>query len=663
MMTMSTALIALFAWGLSVPALLGLGLMSGRVIPIRTSKTLVIAHSVGLLALTVLLGVLFAQNGFVPHEVQFREVLREGDWAWLPVLLVDNLSMTYAGLVALVYAAIVRFSLAAMVREAGARRYWFFVTLFVVALLAAALAGNIDVFYLGWELVGITSVMLIAFFRQSVRSNFNSLRTLIYYRIGDLFLLGAAIEIHHAFPAADFSAFARDANAEAAGLVAFALLVATLAKSAQLPMSPWLHRAMEGPAASSGVFYGALSVHLGPFLLLRTSPLWMSHAPVRVAIVAVGLCTAVYARLVGRTRPDAKTSLAYATMAQIGIIFVEIGIGLHTLALVHVCAHASLRTWQFLRSSSLIQDFQENPSFREGVRLTRVSTWSLRWPRVSRWLYIAALRQFWLDGLQWQFFGRPLVVLFGAVLRGEQRLFGTSVRRAGTVHIAVLVALSGAGYVASHTFGHGASGEWFVDIIQYVCVLSAILHAGMGLSTRDARRSLLAITLSQAWLVVAGAFVNEVGRLGAVMMLLGVSAGAIVLSSILSEIHRRFGVLQLAPDNGLAEFSPRLSAMTLVMGWMLVGLPGGITFFAEDVMFHALLEHSSVVTMGFLIASAINPVVFYRMYIGLFSGLARPEVHLRREPALSAHDPLWAAVRLGLTLATLVLGLRPAWFF
>ena len=362
-----------------------------------------------------------------PGDVVLPEVLRVGEWAWQPVLLVDRLSLAWLGLVAVVHPVIVRFSIAAMVREAGAPRYWFLVTLFALALAVIALAGNVDVLYLGWEVVGVCSVMLIAFFRSAVRSNWNSLRALVYYRVGDFLLMGAAISIHHAFPTARLSALSTEAVLPGAVAVALALVGAASVKSAQLPFSPWLHRAMEGPAASSGIFYGALSVHLGPWLLLRTAPLWMPHGSVRVAVAAMGLTTTVYAALVGRTRPDAKTALAYATMAQIGVMYLEVAAGLHVLAVVHLWAHAGLRTWQFLRSSSLLQDFQDNPLFREGVQRRRDGL-SAQWGWVpsawTDWLYLAASRQFWLDGLQWEWVGRPVTWFFGVLARVEDVLAG-----------------------------------------------------------------------------------------------------------------------------------------------------------------------------------------------------------------------------------------------
>ncbi|MFY0579836.1 proton-conducting transporter membrane subunit [Cystobacter fuscus] len=121
------------------------------------------------------------------------------------------------------------------------------------------------------------------------------------------------------------------------------LMLAAMGKSAQLPFSNWLPRAMEGPTPSSALFYGALSVHAGVYLLLRVAPLLQRSAVASGVLVVVGLLTAVHATLVWRVQTDVKSSLAYGVLTQVGLMFAEVGLGLYRLALVHrwrtrVCA-------------------------------------------------------------------------------------------------------------------------------------------------------------------------------------------------------------------------------------------------------------------------------------------------------------------------------------
>jgi NADH-quinone oxidoreductase subunit L len=426
-MTLHSLTLLTLAWAALTPAFFGAALLLGRRLPERLMQRLSVAHATGLLAAACALCILFIASPSRTVEVATQPLLVTHGYEWRAVLLVDRMSVAYLGLVGLIYPVIVRFSQPSFHREEGSQRYWFLVTLFAFALAVVSLAGNIDVLYLGWELVGVSSVMLIAFFRRNPRSTQNSLRALVYYRLCDLGVLGSVMWIHHAFPSSELSHFSEGAGVPTAVGVALALLFGSLAKSAQFPMSPWLHRAMEGPATSSAIFYGALSVHLGPLLLLRTNALWMPYTPVRVVMAGIGLATALFATLVGRTRPDAKSSLAYATMAQLGLMYMEIAAGLHTLALVHLCAHAGLRTWQFLRSSSLIQDFQDNPMVGTEVRLQRRSNWERLLPAGLRGpLYLAASRLFWLDSFQWRFVARPFLGFFSRLAAFEDRLLGDS---------------------------------------------------------------------------------------------------------------------------------------------------------------------------------------------------------------------------------------------
>jgi len=424
-MTLDRLLFPLLAVVLAGPALLGLVLLAGRQRATAWQPRIAVLHSMLVVAATALIAVGWARHGEGAFEDKLPPVLQLGHYQWVPMFLVDGHTLLYMVLVALVYPVVVRFSLPSFHREPGSGRYWFLVTLLGASLWLLCVAGNLDTLFVAWELVGVSSVMLIGFFHSHVRAAQNSLRALAYYRLGDFLILLAAVLIHHTFPDQRFAGFDQDVHSPYALPVALALLGGSLAKSAQLPMSPWLHRAMEGPAASSAIFYGALSVHLGPFLLLRTHALWLPSWTACSLMFATGLSTAMWATLVGRTRPDAKTALAYSTMAQIGIMYMELAVGLHTLVAVHLFAHAGLRTWQFLRSSSLIQDFQDNPVFAGSVTLQRRLFFEHVLPvAVQRRLYLAAVRLFWIDALQWHLVARPFLGLFRLIARAEDAILG-----------------------------------------------------------------------------------------------------------------------------------------------------------------------------------------------------------------------------------------------
>jgi NADH:ubiquinone oxidoreductase subunit 5 (subunit L)/multisubunit Na+/H+ antiporter MnhA subunit len=185
------------------------------------------------------------------------------------------------------------------------------------------------------------------------------MKVLSYYRLGDVALIGAFWFSHHLFNASiHFKTLGNtpliyDATHHhpiQGMFIALLFVLAASVKSAQFPFTSWLPRAMEGPTTSSAIFYGSLSVHLGVFLLIRTFPIWASIVEVRVLIFSIGLLTALIASRIALVQPTAKTQLAYSSATQIGLMFMEIALGWHVLALVHFAANAFLRTYQLLIS-------------------------------------------------------------------------------------------------------------------------------------------------------------------------------------------------------------------------------------------------------------------------------------------------------------------------
>src|SRR5262249_50788212 len=156
----------------------------------------------------------------------------------------------------------------------------------------------------------------------------SAFRVLAVYRVSDAAMLSAAVLLRHLAGSDSLSLLfgrADAASTEAltgthATIIALLLIVAVAGKSALLPFSSWLPRAMEGPTPSSAVYYGSLSIHAGCFLLLRAAPLLERAAAARVVVGILGAVTAVFAGMTTRVQSDVKSSLAYASLTQVGII-------------------------------------------------------------------------------------------------------------------------------------------------------------------------------------------------------------------------------------------------------------------------------------------------------------------------------------------------------
>ncbi len=344
-------------------------------------------------------------------------------------LLVDPLSSWFAGLTAAISGVVAAFSHRYLHREPGYNRFFVLLSVLVLGMLLVVLAGSIEVLVAGWELLGISSVLLVAFFQRRALSVENALRVWVVYRLGDAAMLSAAVLVHHYLGRGDLDLLVRRAggapvlSTAQATVVGALLLVAAAAKCAQIPFSNWLPRAMEGPTPSSAVFYGALSVHAGAYLLIRARPLIAESPAVLVGLGVLGMTTAIYASAAGRVQTDIKSSLAFASLTQVSIVLVEIALGLWWLAVIHMTGHTCFRLLQFLRSPSLLHDVHgvENATgeylVHTGLHLER------RLPAgAQRWAYRFLLERGHLDAALERVAVRPFRRLFSSLDAAERRL-------------------------------------------------------------------------------------------------------------------------------------------------------------------------------------------------------------------------------------------------
>ncbi len=391
-----------------------------------------------LIRLTVLISLTCAVGVFVGMLLSGDRhlVLDFGDWISLHAnagdehheyhfkvkLTYDRLSVPFLVLSLILCGTIGAFAIKYMHREAGFHRFFVLYSMFMLGMVVASLAGTIETLFAGWELVGLSSVLLVSFFHERSAPVRNGLRVWIIYRVSDAALVLAAVMIHRALGSGDFERLlgpepwpGGQVNLGSGETVVIGLLVilAASCKSALIPFSGWLPRAMEGPTPSSAVFYGALSVHLGAYLLLRLGPLLDASPALSAILVVLGLLTAIYAYVTASVQTDIKSALSFASLAQVGIIIAEIGIGWRFIPLIHILGHAFLRTLQFLRAPTLLQDYRhlENAI---GERLPRGEGIGSRMfaPRLRDWLYRFALERGYFELLLARFVAGPFVGLF-----------------------------------------------------------------------------------------------------------------------------------------------------------------------------------------------------------------------------------------------------------
>jgi NADH-quinone oxidoreductase subunit L len=414
-------------------AVLGLASLVDRPLSERMMVRLTEASVVtGLFAsIAILVMMLLFGTRHVPIEI--------GDWVQIPEqhfhfhlkFVFDRLSVPFVILSFILVGTTGAFASKYLHREPGYRRFFVFYAIFLLGMIVSSLAGTIETLFAGWELVGLSSALLVAYFHERPAPVQNGLQVWTVYRIADAAFLIAAITLHHFTGAGDFDGLMgagpwpegqASLTSNQALFVGLLLLLAAAGKSALVPFSGWLPRAMEGPTPSSAIFYGALSVHLGAFLLLRVSPLLALSIWLSAAVVALGLITAIFAATTARVQTDIKSALAFASLTQVGIIVAEIGCGLHYIPLIHIIGHACLRTLQLLRAPTLLHDYHtlENAI---GSHLSHSPRyWAQRLP--AAWqtrVYRMAIERGYLDSILNNYVASPFTRLFRWCDASERR--------------------------------------------------------------------------------------------------------------------------------------------------------------------------------------------------------------------------------------------------
>jgi NADH-quinone oxidoreductase subunit L len=269
-------------------------------------------------------------------------------------------------------------------------RFMAFISLFAGAMLILSLADNLLLLFVGWEIMGLCSYLLIGFWHNRVYPNQPNrttplkagIKAFMTTRVGDVFmLLGVAWlysftgtlnfreilyneEVLHALEMAAFPTLGQSvpflAGLSVAGAISILLFTGTVGKSAQFPLHTWLPDAMEGPTPVSAMIHAATMVSAGVYLLIRMFPLitvgWEGHGftPAMTVIAGVGAFTALFAATIAVAQRDVKKVLAYSTISQLGYMVAAVGIGAYIAAAFHLMTHAIFKALLFMGSGSVI---------------------------------------------------------------------------------------------------------------------------------------------------------------------------------------------------------------------------------------------------------------------------------------------------------------------
>ena len=305
-------------------------------------------------------------------------VLRTGTIGFAGVgfaLQLDVLSATVALLVAFVGTIVIQYSRNYLDGDPDHGRFIRWLSLTLACVLTLILAGNLFQLALAWFGTSLGLHRLLLFYRARPAAILAARKKFIASRIGDLCLIGAMALAHRRFGSLDFAAIQQGAKAlhEAAAIpgdihvLAALLVVAGLLKCAQFPLHGWLLEVMETPTPVSALLHAGI-INAGGFLLLRFADVLALSGPALDLLLVVGGVTALFGSVVMTTQTSVKVSLAYSTIAQMGFMMLQIGLGAFSAALLHLVAHSLYKAHAFLSSGSVI-DLRRAPGFATpGVR-------------------------------------------------------------------------------------------------------------------------------------------------------------------------------------------------------------------------------------------------------------------------------------------------------
>lgn len=264
----------------------------------------------------------------------------------LPIrLLASPLTATLALMVATVAALVLTYALGYMAHDPEKTRFFGTMLLFIAAMELLVLSGDWITLLAAWEMIGFASYLLIGFWHGRAGVPAAAMRAFLYTRSADLGLYIAAFLLIGVAGTSEISATLATTGTPAliAGLL---LLFAAMGKSAQVPMQDWLMRAMAGPTPVSALLHSATLVAAGAILLIRAAPMLPGGALLAVGLV--GGVTAVVAGLMALAARDLKHLLAASTASQYGLMLVALGAGVPIAALLHLIAHAAIKSSLFL---------------------------------------------------------------------------------------------------------------------------------------------------------------------------------------------------------------------------------------------------------------------------------------------------------------------------
>lgn len=594
-----------------------LGFLVSLFISEKNEKALSVAafSTVGLnLVLAIGFIIIWLVNGSPTLNIYDLVLFKTEHYEFFIDFLFDKITAVYLIVGAFLSFLVTIYSRYYLHRENGYKRFFNTILFFYLGYNLVIISGNIETLFIGWEILGISSFLLIAFYRDRYLPVKNAVKVFSIYRIADVGLIMAMWMSHHLWhenitflKLSEYSLVDSQLSQHSfiGVFISLMILISAAAKSAQLPFSSWLPRAMEGPTPSSAIFYGSLSVHMGIFLLLRTFPFWEHQLSVRILIVVLGATTALVATGIARVQSSVKSQIAYASIAQIGLIFIEVALGLETLALIHFAGNAFLRTYQLLVSPSVVSYLIREQLFTfhtSPVNKQHTSN------SLSYSFYILCLKEFNIDSMMYKYLWNPM------------KWFG---------NIMIQFSMKGLWLFFLISFSIGLSLTYYESqmpgsIHSIIPTLFAFIGLVMVVKAFVERKSLriswLMILMNHFWIALAVSFNEHFNIIETIMYLSGIIVAGIVGYLVILHLKKLEKNVHLEQFHGYSFRHPKTALVFLIACLTVSGFPISPTFIGEDLIISHIHAHQIVLAFIVALSFIMNGLALIRIYARVFLG-------------------------------------------
>lgn len=511
------------------------------------------------------------------------------------------------------------YSTSYMYKENGYKRFFCSILFFIIGFNIVVYSGNFETLFCGWEILGVSSFLLIAFYRERYLPIKNAMKVFFFYRIADIGIILVMWISHHIFEQnisfhrlSDFVVVNRILNQHVlmtffiSGIIMFSAMI----KSAQLPFSFWLSRAMEGPTPSSAIFYGSLSVHIGVFLLLRTLPIWEHQIVIKIIMAIVGVSTSIIATQISKVQSSVKSKIAYMSIAQIGVMFIMISlIGtipyMRYVVLFHFTGNALLRTYQLLISPSSVSSLIKYQYFNK-IKVGYAPVFkNQKWHNT---LYLLSLKEWNLELITFKYFWQPLKLL--------GRMFGfLNLNLVLMITLPLLclgIMINTNRLILPHELKELA--PYFFQIIALCLTLRAFAER------YSVKNSLILLMLYPMFNIVSISISSRFIYKDVLLYIVSVFVFGFVALYLLQSLEKKTKTLSLNSFWGLAERYKNYNILFLICILGLMGFPASPIFLAVDVIF-SHIENNQWLLLYFAATSfSVNALALIRIYSKLFMG-------------------------------------------